>query len=108
MLIIMESGLQETHVLEIWETDEEKKLSVVALKKKYIAFARSCFISNPPKTVVNKDTGWLIELSNRVINEWWGKSRTRERILAIQLLDRMTEGARFIETVADSKNTPGY
>ena len=107
MLITMEDGLNETQRLEIWETDEEKKLSIIALKKKYIAFARSQFIWNPPKAVLHKDTGWLIEMSNRVINEWWGKSRTRERILAIQLLDVMIEGAQFIETVADSKETPG-
>ena len=92
---------------EIWETEEEKKLSVAALKKKYIAFARSHFISDPPKTVLNKDTNWHIEISNRVINEWWGKSRTRERIVAIQLLDVMLEEAKFVETVADNKNTPG-
>jgi len=50
----MEDGLQETQLPEIWETDEEKKLSVMALKKKYIAFARSNFISSPPKSILNK------------------------------------------------------
>jgi len=95
-----------TGIPEITETDEEKQLSVIALKKKYISFARSRFISAPPRAVLNKSTGWLIELSNRVINEWWGKSRTRERVLSIKLLDTMTETAEFIETVADSKSTP--
>jgi len=103
----MEDGLQETQLPEIWETDNEKKLSVMALKKKYIAFARSNFISSPPKAVLNKHKGWRIEISNRVINEWWSKSRTRERILAIQLLETMLENAEFVDTVADSKNTPG-
>jgi len=97
----------KTLIPEIWETEEEKKLSVIALKKKYIAYARSRFITNPPKAVFNNDTGWLIELSNSVINEWWGKSRTRERILAMKLLDVMLEGAQFTETVMDNKNTPG-
>ena len=97
----------ETQLLEIWETEEEKKLSIIVLKKKYIALARSLFITNPPKAVLNKDTGWHIEISNRVINEWWGKSRTRERILAIKLLDIMIEKAKFIKTVEDSKHTPG-
>jgi len=103
----MENRHQESPKSEIWETEEEKRLSVVALKKKYIAFARSRFIHNPPMAVRNRDTHWLIELSNRVINEWWGKSRTRERILAIQLLDMMIEGAQFLKTVEDSKKTPG-
>jgi hypothetical protein len=103
----VENNLEECAITEIWETEEEKKLSVIALKKKYIIFARSRFISNPPKAVLNKNTGWYIEITNRVINEWWGKSRTRERVLAVQLLDAMIERAKFIETVADNKNTPG-
>jgi len=97
----------EGTIPEIWETEEEKKLSVIALKKKYIAYARSQFVDNPPISVLNKDTGWHIEISNRVINEWWGKSRTRERILAIQLLVKMIEEAQFIKTVGDTKMTPG-
>jgi hypothetical protein len=56
---------------------------------------------------MNKATGWRIELSNRVISEWRIKSRTRERILAIQLLDTMIESARFLKTVEDTKNTKG-
>ena len=58
----------DEQIHEIWETEEEKKLSVIDLKKKYIAFSRSRFIFNPPVTVLNKDTGWFIEISNRVIN----------------------------------------
>ena len=107
ILIFVGQKQQNTPIPEIWETEEEKKLSIVALKKKYIAFARSRFICDPPKTVVNNDTGWTIEISNRVVNEWWGKSRTRERILAIQLLDVMIEDAQYIKTVVDNKNTPG-
>ena len=94
-------------VFEIWETAEDKKLPIGILKKKYIAFARDQFISNPPKSVLNKSTGWNIELSNRVINEWWSKSRTRERVLAIQLLEKMIENAKIIYTVEDNKQTPG-
>ncbi|MDR2576140.1 MAG: hypothetical protein LBC52_06835 [Treponema sp.] len=107
MLIFEESSLNEGQIPEIRETEEEKQLTVAVLKKKYIAFARSRFIHNPPMTVLNRDTNWLIELSNRVINEWWGKSRTRERILSIQLLDVMIEGAKFLKTVDDTKKTPG-
>jgi hypothetical protein len=47
----------------------EKQLTVTALKKKYIAFARSMFIRKPPIAVLNQNTGWLIALSNRVISE---------------------------------------
>jgi len=97
----------EANIPEIGETEEDKLLTLIALKKKYIVFARSRFIRNPPKAVLNRSTGWLIELSNRVINEWWGKSRTRERILSIQLLDVMIESAQFLKTVEDTKKTPG-
>ena len=107
MLIFVESSLNEVRIPEIWETEEEKQLTVIALKKRYIAFARSHFICNPPMVVLNWATNWYIELSNKVINEWWGKSRTRERILSIQLLDVMIEGAKFIKTVDDIKKTPG-
>jgi len=107
MLIFVENRFDESGIPEIWEIEGEKQLSVVALKKKYIAFARSRFIRNPPMAVLNMDTGWIIELSNRVINEWWGKSRTRERILSIQLLDVMIERAKFLKTVEDTKKTPG-
>jgi len=107
MLLSVENRPHKAHIPEIWETDEEKLLTLIVLKKKYIVFARSRFIRNPPKTILNRSTGWFIEISNRVINEWWGKSRTRERILSIQLIDIMIEGARFLKTVEDTKKTPG-
>jgi hypothetical protein len=107
MLIFVESSLNEGHIPEIRETEEEKQLTVAALKKKYLVIARNQFIHNPPMIVLNKDTNWPIALSSRVISEWRIKSRTRERILSIQLLDIMIEGAKFIKTVKDTKNTDG-
>jgi hypothetical protein len=92
---------------EIWETKEEKKLPTGDLKQKHFVLARNRFICNPPVVVINKDKNWPIELSRRVISEWRVKSRTRERILSIQLLDSMIEGAKFLETTEDIKNTPG-
>jgi hypothetical protein len=105
MLRFVEGWLREAKIPEIWEAEEDKKLAPIALKKKYIAFAQSRFIRNPPVVILNKDTNWPIALSNRVISEWRIKSRTRERILSIQLLDTMIEWARFIKTVEDTKNT---
>jgi hypothetical protein len=77
------------------------------LKKKYLLAAQSRFIHDPPVIVLNKDKNWSIALSSRVISEWRIKSRTRERILSIRLLDTMIEGAKFRKTVKDNKNTPG-
>jgi hypothetical protein len=99
--------MQRTQIPEIQETEEEKRLPVGDLKQKYIALARSRFIRNPPMVVLNRETGWAIALSSRVISEWRVKSRTRERIIAIQLLDTMIEGAKFLDTVEDTKGNPG-
>jgi hypothetical protein len=101
----VETNLSELFIPEIWETEEDKFLSIGDLKKKYFAFAKNNFIRNSPLVVVNKDTNWSIALSGRVISEWRTKSRTRERILSIQLLDIMIQGATFIETVNDTKNS---
>ena len=99
--------LREAQTPEILEAEEEKTLSIGGLKKKYLVFAQRQFIKNPPIVIFNKDRNWPIELSRRVISEWRIKSRTRERILSIQLLDTMIEGARFLQTVEDIKHTPG-
>jgi hypothetical protein len=107
MLIFVESQLYEAKIPEIWETEEDKELTASDLKKKYLTIAQNKFIRNPPVVVLNKDKNWLIELSRRVISEWRIKSRTRERILSIQLLDTMIEGAQFLKTVEDTKRTSG-
>jgi len=107
MLILMENRLEKAPIYKIWETEEEKKLSNSDLKKRYLTYAKSKFIRNPPVIVLNIEKNWQIELSLRVISEWRIKSRTRERILSIQLLDTMLEGASFIKTIEDTKNTYG-
>ena len=99
--------MQAEKIPEIGETEEDKKLSDGDLKYKYVIYARDRFIRNPPVVVLNKDKNWPIELSRRVISEWRIKSRTRERILSIQLLDTMIDGAKFLKTVKDTKNTHG-
>ena len=97
----------KTLIPEIWETEDEKKLSVGDLKNKYFILASERISQNPPVVVINNEKNWRIELSRRVIAEWRIKTRTRERILSIQLLDEMIKGAKYIETVKDKKNTPG-
>ena len=99
--------MNEAEIPEIWETEEDKKLTIGDLKKKCLTIVQNKFIRNPPVAVLNKDKNWLIELSRRVISEWRIKSRTRERILSIQLLDIMIEGAKFLQTVDDTKRTSG-
>jgi len=92
---------------EIWETIEDKKLTTKDLKNKFYIYAKNKYLGIVPCIVINKDKNWSIELSRRVISEWRIKSRTRERIISIQLLDVMIEGAKYIRTVEDTKNTNG-
>lgn len=103
----MENKPDEVPIHEIWETEEEKELSTKDLKQKYFALARKQFNHNPPVVVLNIDRNWSIELSRRVISEWRIKSRTRERIISIILLDKMIEGAKFLKSVEDTKGTFG-
>ena len=97
----------ESQIPEIWETDEEKKLDIKKLKEKYTKYAHDYFIKEPPLVLLNQNTKWNIEVTTRVIKEWWKKSRTRPRIIAIQLLDVMIETARLVKTGKDTKNTRG-
>jgi hypothetical protein len=103
----METTLKATHPPEIWETDEEKKLEIKQLKKKYTKYAYRHFIKETPLVLLNQNTQWKIEVTTRVIKEWWRKSRTRPRIIAIQLLVIMIETAILIKTGKDTKQTPG-
>jgi len=96
----------EANILEIRETEEDKKLSVNKLKEKYIEYARSNFIKTPHLTVVNQHTKWEIQITGQVIKEWRQKSRTRPRIIAIQLLAKMIQTAKLIKTEKDRHNTP--
>jgi hypothetical protein len=96
-----------TEIPAISETGEEKELSDGDLRRAYISLAYNRFVRHPPVLVVNRETNWPIELSSRVIKEWRAKSRTRERIISIRLLDTMIEGAKLLKTVKDVKNTPG-
>jgi hypothetical protein len=55
ILLFVENKL-ETITLEIWETKEDKQLSVNKLKEKYIEYVRSHFIKTPHLVVVNQHT----------------------------------------------------
>jgi len=95
------------HIPEIWETANDKVLSIKRLKEKYTEYARFHFIKNPPMVVINNNTKWEIEITTRVVKEWWRKSRTRPRIISIQVLDRMIETADLVQTEKDRYDTPG-
>ena len=89
----METTCKNTQPPAIWETDDDKKLEIKQLKKKYTKYAYRHFIKETPLVLLNQNTQWKIEVTTRVIREWWRKSRTRPRIIAIQLLVIMIETA---------------
>jgi len=99
----METNLHEEQIPEIWETDEEKKLTIDGLRRFYKEYARKNFRQHP---YINKDTGWKIRISDQGIGEI-RKFRKREHIIMVRVLDIMLEDSIFFDTVPDNKNRPG-
>jgi hypothetical protein len=89
---------EEVQVPEIWETEEEKSLSIGQLKHKYHHIAKQSFQG---KIYTNRDTKKTIRVSGDGIMEWWRKSRRREHIIAVQLLDYFLENGVFTEEKPD-------
>jgi len=77
---------------EIWETEKDKWLSIGKLKYHYLQIAKQRFQG---KVFTNKNTGKPIRISKDGIMEWWSKSRKREHIISVQLLDFFLENAIF-------------
>jgi len=88
---------------EIWITEEEKSLSIGQLKYCYLQIAKQRFQG---KVFINKDTQNPIKVSRDGIMEWWRKSRRREHIVSVQLLDFFLENGIFIGESPDYKNRP--
>ena len=95
--------LSLSHIPEIWETEEEKGLSIGQLKYRYLQIARQRFQG---KVFTNKNTENPIRVSRDGIMEWWRKSRRRECIISVQLLDYFLENGIFIGDSPDYKNRP--
>jgi hypothetical protein len=103
MLIFVSSKLDEAKIPEIWENEEETRLSVDELKRFYKEFARKNFRQCP---YLNKNTGWKIRVSAQGIGEI-KKFRKREHIILARCLGTMLEDSVLYCTVPDNKNTPG-
>ena len=99
----MENKPGEAQLPEIWETEEDIKLSIDGLRRFYKEYALKNFRRN---YYVNKNTGWKIRVSAQGIGEI-RKFRKREHIILVRVLDTILENAVFFETIPDEKNTPG-
>jgi hypothetical protein len=88
----METISDKLVIPEIWETEEDKLFSIGKLKHQYLQIAKQNFQG---KVFINKNTGKPIRISADGIMEWWRKSRKREHIISIQLLDIFLTNAMF-------------
>ena len=77
---------------EIWETDEDKLFTIGQLKYHYRQIAKQNFQG---EIFINRDTNRQIRVSADGIMEWWRKSRKREHIISVQLLDYFLENGIF-------------
>jgi hypothetical protein len=85
------------------ETEEERQLSGVELKRDCLTYARQHFQG---KFFTNKATGREIKVSGEGLGEWKMKSKTREQVLSIKILDKLLENAAFDHDAPDEKGRP--
>jgi len=84
----------------IVETDAERDLSFDELRRECLSYAQQNFQG---KTFSNKATGREIQVSRQGIGEWKMKSKTREQVLSIKILDQLLEDAAFDHDALDEK-----
>jgi hypothetical protein len=87
----------------VMETEEERQLSGVELKKECLAYARQHFQG---KIFTNKATNREIKVSSEGLGEWKMKSKTREQVLSIKSLDQLLENGAFDHDAPDEKGRP--
>jgi hypothetical protein len=91
-----------SQIPEIEESEEDKKLSTFDLKTKYKIYLQTHFQGH---RYCNKDTGVWISVSSDCVRQWVKKSRTREKIILIQVLDFLLENSKYEgPPIPDRKN----
>jgi hypothetical protein len=84
----------------ISETDSEKGMSDQDLKKHCFEYARNAFQG---KTYKNKETGREIIISKDGLGEWKTKSKSREQIISVKILDKLLENGLFDHDAEDKQ-----
>lgn len=84
----------------IAETPEEQRLSDKELKATIFDYARKQFQG---KSYVNKNTGDTIRISRDGLSEWKTKSKSREQILSMKILDRLIINAQKVSDAEELK-----
>jgi hypothetical protein len=82
------------------ETDTEKVLSIHDLKQECFVYARKQFQG---KKFTNKTMGREIIVSKDGLGEWKSKSKSREQILSVKILDKLLENSLFDHATEDKQ-----
>ena len=88
----MEDRLEEAQIPEIWETEQEKALSVRELKNLNFLWALRHLRG---KYFVNKSINEAIAITRDGLGEWKTVTKSREQAVSIKLLDKLLESAAF-------------
>jgi hypothetical protein len=90
----------DTNVGRIEETDKEKAMPDKELKDSCYEFARNNFQG---KFFKNAETGSDIIVSKDGLGEWKSKSKSREQILSIKILDKLLESGKLNHEAPDKQ-----
>ena len=103
MLVIVENRLDEAQTLEIWETEEERRLSDRELKNRNFSWALQNLRG---KTFINKSIRKGIRVSRDGLGEWKTVTKSRDQALSVKILDIMLENADFWKEEPPKKPDP--
>jgi hypothetical protein len=85
---------------KVIESDREKTQSIYELKKECFDYARNHFQG---KKFTNIATGRDIIVSKDGLGEWRSKSKSREQILSVKILDKLLEYGIFDHDTDDEQ-----
>ncbi|MGF7108247.1 hypothetical protein [Treponema pedis] len=85
----------------ITETEAEHTLSNKELKNAVFDYAREHF---QDKHYINRATQEAIYVTRNGLDEWYSKTKSREQILSLKILDRLLESAHYDAETDDNKN----
>ncbi|GHV76794.1 hypothetical protein AGMMS49942_16150 [Spirochaetia bacterium] len=103
MLLFVENSSPEQEIPEISETGEEKALSDKELKTACFNFARRHFQG---KAFRNKSTNQNITVSRGGLGEWKTKTRSRDQIVSIKILDKLLIHGTYWKDADDTEEDP--
>ena len=88
----MENTLNEAQIPDIWETEEDKKLSPRELRDSNFQWALKNFRG---KNFINKSINQGISVSRDGLGEWKTVTKSREQALSVRILDILLENGTF-------------